>query len=180
MIILSSLIDTMGFFSALAKSFVGAYGKSSSQSALSGIVLKIKFWFLFTVVFLCIYHVVYLAQCTKPSGGGGTCIVNSNNGGSNVFKLDLSSLSTGGECGVGDPYDISGQTVDWVDTGFETNGKQLIVYVDGEYFPENLCRLDGCSKCDLLKPCRRFVRYDMIDEYIKHLLEEIELLEKLP
>lgn len=52
--------------------------------------------------------------------------------------------------------------------------------VDGKYIPEIFCRLDGYSKCDLLKPCRRLVRYDMIDEYIKHLLEELDYYYKLP
>ena len=54
------------------------------------------------------------------------------------------------------------------------------VEVDGEYFPENLCRLNGYSKCEPCKICRRYVRRDKIDDYIRHLLEEIELLEKLP
>jgi hypothetical protein len=51
--------------------------------------------------------------------------------------------------------------------------------VDGEYFPETYCRFDKsiCKPCEI---CRRYVRYDKIDDYIRHLLEEIELLEKLP
>ena len=51
--------------------------------------------------------------------------------------------------------------------------------VDGEYFPETYCRFDKSiyKPCEI---CRRYVRRDKIDDYIRHLLEEIELLEKLP
>ena len=63
------------------------------------------------------------------------CIMNENKGEAMTFTYDISNLSSGGECGDSDPYQIMGQQVDWIDTGYITNGKQLIVYADGNYFP---------------------------------------------
>ena len=52
--------------------------------------------------------------------------------------------------------------------------------VDGEYFPEIFCNFDGYSTCELCKPCLRYVRRDKIDDYIRHLLEELDYYYKLP
>ena len=53
--------------------------------------------------------------------------------------------------------------------------------VDGEYFSEIFCNFDGLSStCELCKPCRRYVRRDKIDDYIRHLLEELDYYYKLP
>lgn len=51
--------------------------------------------------------------------------------------------------------------------------------VDGEYFPETYCRFDKstCKPCEI---CRRYVRRDKIDDYIRHLLEELDYYYKLP
>lgn len=53
--------------------------------------------------------------------------------------------------------------------------------VDGDYFPETFCNFDGLSStCEPCKPCCRYVRRDKIDDYIHHLLDEIEILMRLP
>lgn len=51
--------------------------------------------------------------------------------------------------------------------------------VDGEYFPETFCRF-GYPLCTPCKICKYYVRRDKIDDYIHHLLDEIEILTKLP
>ena len=128
----------MSFFSSLAQSFSGSFGKSEEggpQQLIKGILHKLVFWVTVTVFFLILYFILYLAQCSRPEGGSGVCLINENNGGSKTFTYDISNLSTGGECGIGDPYEMTGQQVDWIDTGFETTGQQLIVYAYGNYFP---------------------------------------------
>lgn len=52
--------------------------------------------------------------------------------------------------------------------------------VDGEYFPEIYCHFNSLDMCEPCVVCQRYVRRDKIDDYIRHLLEEIELLTKLP
>lgn len=44
---------------------------------------------------------------------------------------------------------------------------------------ETYCRF-GYPLCTPCETCKYYVRRDKIDDYIKHLLEEIELMEKLP
>ena len=39
---------------------------------------------------------------------------------------------------------------------------------------------DEPQKCELDKPCIRYVRQDKIDDYIRHLLEELDYYYKLP
>lgn len=51
--------------------------------------------------------------------------------------------------------------------------------VDGEYFPETFCRF-GYPLCTPCKICKYYVRRDKVDDYIHHLLDEIEILTKLP
>lgn len=51
--------------------------------------------------------------------------------------------------------------------------------VDGEYFPETFCRF-GYPLCTPCKICKYYVRRDKIDDYIHYLLDEIEILTKLP
>lgn len=128
----------MSFFSSLAQSFSGSFGKSEEggpQQLLKSILNKLVFWIIVTFFFFILYCILYLAQCSKPEGGSGVCLINENNGSAKTFTYDISNLSTGGECGVGDPYEMTGQQVDWIDTGFETTGQQLIVYAYGNYFP---------------------------------------------
>ena len=52
--------------------------------------------------------------------------------------------------------------------------------LDGEYFPEIFCNFDGYSTCELCEPCRRYVRRDKIDDYIRHLLKKLDYYYKLP
>ena len=51
--------------------------------------------------------------------------------------------------------------------------------VDGKNFVETFCRFGYplCTPCEI---CKYYVRRDKIDDYIRHLLEELELLTKLP
>ena len=44
---------------------------------------------------------------------------------------------------------------------------------------ETFCRFDKsmCKPCEI---CRRYVRRDKIDDYIRHLLEELDYYYKLP
>lgn len=44
---------------------------------------------------------------------------------------------------------------------------------------ETYCRFDA-TKCKPCEICSHFVREDKLDDYIRYLLEEIELLTKLP
>ena len=124
----------MGLF----KLFAGAYGKAEgggTQAIVGQLLNKLKFWIIVTIIFFIIYWILVLFQCSKPKGGNGMCIMSENKGEAMTFKYDISNLSSGGECGDNDPYQIMGQQVDWIDTGYVTNGKQLIVYADGNYFP---------------------------------------------
>ena len=54
------------------------------------------------------------------------------------------------------------------------------VYVNGKDFPKIYCRFNGYDSCEPCEICKYYVRHDKIDDYIKHLLEEIEILTKLP
>ena len=129
----------MSFFSALAKSFTGAFRKDNSAGGMEqmagNILNKVKFWIIVTIFFWILYLILFLSQCSKPIGGEGVCLLSENNSSAKTFIYNMANLSSGGECGAGSPYEISGQSVDWIDTGFITNGKQLIVYADGNYFP---------------------------------------------
>ena len=58
-----------------------------------------------------------------------------------------------------------------------TEGEKL---VDGEYFPETYCRLYKFCPCEPGQVCRRYVRRDKIDDYIRYLLEELDYYYKLP
>lgn len=51
---------------------------------------------------------------------------------------------------------------------------------DGDFFPEMYCHFNGFDVCEPCIICKRYVRRDKIDDYIRHLLEEIEILTKLP
>lgn len=129
----------MSFFSALAKRFTGAFKKDNpvggTEQMLSNILNKINFWIVVTIFFWILYLILFLFQCSKPIEGEGVCLLSENNSSAKTFTYNMANLSSGGECGAGSPYEISGQNVDWIDTGFVTNGKQLIIYVDGNYFP---------------------------------------------
>ena len=52
--------------------------------------------------------------------------------------------------------------------------------VNGEYFPETYCRLYKFCPCEPGQVCRRYVRRDKLDDYIRHLLEELDYYYKLP
>jgi hypothetical protein len=52
--------------------------------------------------------------------------------------------------------------------------------VDGEYFPETYCRFNKLTPCLPCIFCARYVRRDKIDDYIRHLLEELDYYYKLP
>ena len=127
----------MGFFSFLSEKFAAAYGKSDNQQdQLKSFLDKIKFWIVVSIIFFVLYWILLLFQCSKPDGGAGVCLINENNGNLTTFTFNMKDLSTGGECGTtGEPYEITGQKIDWIDTGFVTNGKQLIIYANGNYFP---------------------------------------------
>lgn len=124
----------MGLFSLFAQ----AYG-DNNEGGLIGQVkkigIKILFWIIMAGIFIVIFYILYLTQCSKPESGEGTCIMQNENKDFDTFTLDLSSLTAGGLCNDVGLYDNPGQTVDWVDTGYVTNGKQLIVYANGDYYP---------------------------------------------
>ena len=50
----------------------------------------------------------------------------------------------------------------------------------GEVFPKIYCQFDKNMACEPCKICKYYVRRDKIDDYIHHLLDEIEILTKLP
>lgn len=54
------------------------------------------------------------------------------------------------------------------------------LYADGKDFSKIYCRFNGYDSCEPCKICKYYVRQDKIDDYIRHLLEEIELMERLP
>ena len=127
----------MGFFKGLAENFTSAYGDNGSKDGiLKKILSKIILWVGITFVAFCIFHILWLFQCSKPSSGNGTCLSTFESGATNnSFSYDFSNLSASGDCNSENPYAEPGQNVDWIDTGFETNGKQLVVYASGNYFP---------------------------------------------
>lgn len=52
--------------------------------------------------------------------------------------------------------------------------------VGDEYFPELYCRFNEIEPCAPCGICTRYVRRDKLDDYIRHLLDEIEILTRLP
>ena len=54
---------------------------------------------------------------------------------------------------------------------------------NGKYFPQISCcfnKTNGLIPCEGDKPCKYYCHRDKIDDYIHHLLDEIEILTKLP
>ena len=52
--------------------------------------------------------------------------------------------------------------------------------VGNDYFPEIYCHFDEVKPCAQHEYCRRYIQRDKLDDYIKHLLEELEYYYKLP
>lgn len=54
---------------------------------------------------------------------------------------------------------------------------------DGYYFPQISCNFDktnGLVLCEGDKPCKYYCHRNKVDEYIKHLLKELDYYYKLP
>ena len=112
----------------------GEYGGGGLNKILQPLFAKLKIWLAITTIMFIIYYILLIGSCSRPSTGNGTCIQPEEQGLNNSFEIDLSTVSTGGTCSD-DIYNVGGQTIDWIDTGFETTGKPLIVYASGNYFP---------------------------------------------
>ena len=128
-------------FKKIAETFLTAYAQDKGEEGGGGIskmlkplFAKLKIWLAITAVAFIIYYILLIGSCSRPSTGNGTCIQPEEQGLNNSFEIDLSTVTTGGTCSD-DIYNIGGQTIDWIDTGFETTGKPLIVYASGNYFP---------------------------------------------
>ncbi len=120
-----------------AKKFANAYSSEQPKGlkeTLKKMLDKIIVWLDITAVIFIIFHIMYLFHCSKPDSGYGTCIQSTQNGQDNSFTYNLKDSVAGGSCSD-DIYHDSGQKIDWVDTGFETTGDQLVVYASGQYFP---------------------------------------------
>ena len=97
---------------------------------------KIKAWFYFDLQTIIVFGICFLFKCMAPSEGEGKCIGSYDNGIDNVYTLKASSITTAGGSDINDGiYKGVGQSMPWIDTGFETTGEQLVVYANGDYFP---------------------------------------------
>ena len=109
--------------------------KSGSMD-LQSLWCKVKAWFWFDQQTLIIFGICFLFKCMAPSEGEGKCIGSYDNGIDNVFTMKTSDITTAGGGYIDEGiYKGSGQSMPWIDTGFETTGDQLIVYANGDYFP---------------------------------------------
>ena len=108
----------------------------SGSNDLQSLWCKIKAWFWFDQQTLIIFGICFLFKCMAPSEGEGKCIGTYENGIDNVFTLKTSDITSAGGGDIEDGiYKGTGQSMPWIDTGFETTGDQLIVYANGDYFP---------------------------------------------
>gem|GEM_PF-2697023 len=97
---------------------------------------KIKAWIYFDLQTIIVFGICFLFKCMAPSEGEGKCIGSYDNGIDNVYTLKASSITTAGGSDINEGiYKGVGQSMPWIDTGFETTGEQLIVYANGDYFP---------------------------------------------
>ena len=108
----------------------------SGSNDFQSLIAKIKAWFWFDQQTLIIFGICFLFKCMAPSEGEGKCIGTYENGLDNVFTLKTSDITSAGGGDIEDGiYKGTGQSMPWIDTGFETTGDQLIVYANGDYFP---------------------------------------------
>ena len=122
-------------FLSISKYFQVVSG--NTPLTLRGVVKLIKNWAFIDLNALIICGILFIGQCTQPKKDEAKCIKSVENGVDNIFEFDIKkSISSGGnnpENGIygGD----SGQSTMWIDTGFKTNGEDLIVFAIGDYFP---------------------------------------------
>ena len=60
----------------------------------------------------------------------------------------------------------------WCDLLMDEDDEEKYYYCTFSY--------DKLEPCDLFKPCFRYIASDKVSDYIRHLIKELELLEKLP
>lgn len=127
----------MNFLKSFAQIFANA-AATGGQGGIMGMLMKMKYkfiaWTIVTVTVFIMFWIAMLFQCSKPEGSG-VCIHKFEKGLDNTFTYDLSNIEAGGECTDDEIYTNAGQKIDWIDTGFVTDGNPLIIYVSGNYFP---------------------------------------------
>ena len=122
-------------FLSISKYFQVVSG--NTPITLRGIVRLIKNWAFIDINALVICGILFIGQCTKPKDNEVKCIKSVETGVDNIFEFDVKkSISSGGDSPDNGLYgENQGQSTLWIDTGFKTNGENLIVFAIGDYFP---------------------------------------------
>ena len=122
-------------FLSISKYFQVVSG--NTPITLRGIVRLIKNWAFIDINALVICGILFIGQCTKPTDDKVKCTKSIENGADNIFEFDVKkSISSGGNSPENGLYgEDKGQSTLWIDTGFKTNGENLIVFAIGDYFP---------------------------------------------
>ena len=122
-------------FLSISKYFQVVSG--NTPITLRGIVRLIKNWAFIDINALVICGILFIGQCTKPKDNEVKCIKSVETGVDNIFEFDIKkSISSGGNSPENGLYgEDKGQSTLWIDTGFKTNGENLIVFAIGDYFP---------------------------------------------
>jgi hypothetical protein len=113
---------------------------------------KVIAWAIATISTFLLFVICFLFQCTRPNDFAvltllgkeikydgmmnikNDCFGVQDNGQDNKFVFDVSEPSSSG-LSVEKIYQDMGQSSEWIDTGFVTNGKDLQVYVYGSWYP---------------------------------------------
>ena len=119
-----------------ASELVDLLKKGEVLKLFDKIKTKLIAYVRFSIWSFVIFWIVWICHCAKPDGGKGTCIIGEDSGGSkNTKTINMKEFFGAGLTPTDNNYENGGQRTNWFDTGFVTNGKNLVIYVSGEYFP---------------------------------------------
>ena len=130
------IIEVLSGMSDLLKTLTdGGISVANIKKFFQKLVKKLIAWIRFTIWVEIAFIIVFLFHCAKPDGGRGTCILAEDSGIDNVKTINMKEFFASGATPNENNYSSGGQRTNWFDTGFITDGKPLIVYASGEYFP---------------------------------------------
>ena len=130
------IIEVLSGMSDLLKTLTdGGISIAGIKKFFQKLYKKIVAWIRFTIWVEIAFIIVFLFHCAKPDGGRGTCILAEDSGIDNVKTINMKEFFASGATPNENNYSSGGQRTNWFDTGFITDGKPLIVYASGEYFP---------------------------------------------
>ena len=95
----------------------------------------VKKWVIINIIFFLTLWVFFFFKFLKPKKGEPDYIGRFSISDQQKFTLDVSNTFHAGVTPNGTSYSENGQYSEWVDTGFETNGKELEIFVYNSWYP---------------------------------------------